>query len=128
MSLDDFYLTFEQQKELAKQGNPLTEFRGCAGTHSIDLGIETLNQLKQNHQTTNPVLIPIYDKSLNHGRGDRLPQENWLKVYPPFDVILLEGWMLGFTPVPSQSIQDKNMIQVNENLKKYFFFFPSLSN
>ncbi len=59
--------------------------------------------------------IPRYDKSLRHGRGDRASFTNWTKIFGnnklnilsdfivfnqitigPIDVIVLEGWMLGF--------------------------------
>lgn len=40
LSIDDFYLTFQAQQELARQhpGNRLLEFRGNAGTHDVELG------------------------------------------------------------------------------------------
>ena len=49
------------------------------------------------------VRVPAYDKSLHAGRGDRLPPEQWPSVPGPIDVVLLEGWMLGFRPLPADS-------------------------
>jgi len=43
--------------------------------------------------------VPQYDKSLHHGRGDRAPFGRWLTATGPVDVVILEGWMLGFTPL-----------------------------
>ena len=40
MSIDDFYVTNKEQKQLAASnpGNGLLQFRGNAGTHDLDLG------------------------------------------------------------------------------------------
>lgn len=43
--------------------------------------------------------VPQYDKSLHSGRGDRAPFGRWLTTTGPVDVVILEGWMLGFTPL-----------------------------
>lgn len=43
--------------------------------------------------------VPQYDKSLHKGRGDRAPFGRWLTATGPVDVVILEGWMLGFTPL-----------------------------
>ena len=48
--------------------------------------------------------IPSYDKSLRKGRGDRVPLNQWRSITSPVDIILLEGWMLGFTPVENNEI------------------------
>ena len=43
--------------------------------------------------------LPAYDKSAWRGRGDRLPKERWRHIDEPFDLVLFEGWMLGFAPL-----------------------------
>jgi D-glycerate 3-kinase len=122
LSLDDFYIPYKDQILLK---NPLLEFRGLPGTHSVDLLEETLMKLKAGE----PTLIPQFDKSLQNGRGDRLPIEQWKKVDCP-DVILLEGWCLGFESIQEFSCDPKkykfkctenDLEQVNENLKRYHF-------
>ena len=40
--------------------------------------------------------MPTYDKSAFEGKGDR--GENRV-VQPPIDLVLFEGWMLGYQPV-----------------------------
>ncbi|RHZ79425.1 hypothetical protein Glove_146g35 [Diversispora epigaea] len=110
-SIDDFYLTYKDQKKLSQKnlGNLLLEHRGEPGTHDIPLGTRTLKNLCITHENfykklelginpseLNEVLIPVYDKSLNNGRGDRIEKENWIKVKPPFNIILFEGWLLGY--------------------------------
>ena len=44
------------------------------------------------------LLYPL--QSAYQGKGDRASESEWAKVHPPVDVVLFEGWMLGFTPIP----------------------------
>ncbi|KAF0441993.1 P-loop containing nucleoside triphosphate hydrolase protein [Gigaspora margarita] len=129
-SIDDFYLTFNDQCQLAlsNPGNKLLEFRGEPGTHDIALGKEILSRLCKIHEihsqkkgllnnlkdgdinnpdksNVNDVLIPFYDKSLNNGRGDRAEVNRWNKVSPPFDIILFEGWSLGFKHLSKSQLE-----------------------
>jgi D-glycerate 3-kinase len=66
---------------------------------------------------------PLYDKSQHGGRGDRLPREAWRKVTGPVDIVLLEGWMLGFKRMSStqQSAQgiDKYLVEVDRAIEAY---------
>jgi len=100
VSLDDFYLRGEQQDELAAKHpeNSLLQFRGNFGSHDPDLGIRTIDALRQASKG-DVVKLPRYDKALRGGRGDRAPESTWPQVTGPVDVVLLEGWSLGFTPV-----------------------------
>lgn len=94
LSIDDFYLRHAEQRALAaaNPGNPFLEHRGYPGTHDLELGVRTLDALVQG----GTVELPRYDKSAHGGRGDRAaPGE---RVTGPFDLVLLEGWMLGFQP------------------------------
>jgi hypothetical protein len=45
-----------------------------------------------------------YDKSLNEGRGDRADPSTWPKVNGPVDIVLFEGWMSGFSPLPEEEV------------------------
>ncbi len=96
VSVDDFYLTYAEQQAVAADfpGNRFLELRGYPGTHDVDLGVRTLRALKQGGEA----LLPVYDKSAHQGRGDRTPGGR--RVCGPWDVIILEGWMLGFRPGP----------------------------
>ena len=101
-SLDDFYLTFAEQRQLATggaPGNPLLELRGNAGSHDLALWQDTLQALQRCRGPGTRARIPRYDKSQHGGRGDRAPEAEWADVEGPVDVVLLEGWMLGFEPV-----------------------------
>jgi D-glycerate 3-kinase len=43
----------------------------------------------------------------------------WPQVQQPVDVVLLEGWMLGFQPVPESSLTDRHLLQINTLLQDY---------
>lgn len=116
ISIDDFYLTHAEQVKLANENknNPYLQMRGYPGTHDLKLGLEVLQNL-QNHKRG--FKIPRYDKSIDKGKGDRLPESNWITVDSTIDVVFFEGWMLGFLPLPK--VDDPHLAQINENLKKY---------
>lgn len=86
----------------AKADNKLLQVRGNAGTHDLQLGAETLKSLQSAVSPDAEVAVPRYDKSQNQGKGDRADRSSWPQVQGPIDVILFEGWMLGFSPVPEE--------------------------
>ncbi|KAJ1731907.1 hypothetical protein LPJ61_002301 [Coemansia biformis] len=134
-SLDDLYLPAAEQDRLAQAGNPLLRFRGQPGTHDVELGRRTLAALVRNQEAT---ALPAYDKSLCSGRGDRIASHQWAR--PPVDVVLLEGWCLGFRSLDaaefarfidgvrnsdsplfkhSRRHTDASLAEVNANLRAY---------
>lgn len=134
--IDDLYLSYEQQLEITalaeKTDNKLLKGRGLPGTHDIPL----LTQIFHDLIARKPrVLIPQYDKSCYDGKGDRLPQDKWLVIDRPVDIVLFEGWFLGYQPLnddlirlnylragPFSIIQGNKMYEiekVNEDLKQY---------
>lgn len=120
VSIDDFYLTRAEQLELAAAhpANPYLEHRGYPGTHDVPLGVRTLTALKQ-IAAGQTVRVPVYDKSAHGGRGDRAPGASWRAVEGPLDLILVEGWMLGFTPVADALLPDARMTPANHALAGY---------
>lgn len=122
VSVDDFYLTFEGQQKLASEfkGNPLLELRGNAGSHDLELGSETLERLMRG-EAKGEIALPRYDKSLHGGRGDRAPESTWPRVSGPVDVVLFEGWMLGFRPVGATEAAkvSPHLAAVDNFLEKY---------
>lgn len=109
-SVDDFYLTGAEQDKLslANPGNALLRYRGNAGTHDVQLAVNTLRSLRSINDdddfATLTVSVPRYDKTLRGGRGDRAAREFWPEITAPLDIVLLEGWMLGFAPVADDSL------------------------
>ncbi|KAH6562002.1 hypothetical protein BASA50_004738 [Batrachochytrium salamandrivorans] len=108
LSADDLYLPYTEQMHLASlnKTNPLLQYRGLPGTHSISLGHHILSGLSahNNNPIYSPIHIPIYNKALKGGRGDRLPQSDWTAVTGHVDVVLFEGWFLGFKPCSPEQV------------------------
>ena len=65
--------------------------------------------------------VPRYDKSAFSGQGDTADKENWPTVTGPLDVVLFEGWMLGFKPVGAEQAAgiEGAMGKVDEYLRAY---------
>jgi D-glycerate 3-kinase len=120
LSIDDFYLTREQQVRLAADfpDNPYLQQRGYPGTHDIELGANILTRLKQ-PDTGSRLLLPRYDKSQHQGQGDRAIESVWPEIELPVDIVLVEGWMLGFQPVSAGLITDPHLQQINTLLGQY---------
>jgi D-glycerate 3-kinase len=115
-SADDFYLTRNEQIAVANQypDNPLFSVRGFAGTHDVDLGARTLASLAAGQ----PTKIPKYDKSAHDGKGDRAPESEWRSIEGPIDLVIFEGWFLGFHPRPEKQL-DHELRVPNEKLAAY---------
>ncbi|KAK1436840.1 hypothetical protein QVD17_02624 [Tagetes erecta] len=124
ISIDDFYLTHDDQVKLRQNnpGNALLEFRGNAGSHDLSLSVETLTALGKLTKEGLKMKLPRYDKSAYNGRGDRADPSTWPEVEGPLTVVLFEGWMLGFKPVPSEAVKaiDPQLEIVNKNLEAYY--------
>ena len=125
VSIDDFYLTRDAQLRLAAAhpGNPYLEHRGYPGTHDVELGVSTLTALRHlasdGSASTKHVRVPVYDKSAHGGRGDRAPESLWREVTGPIDIVFVEGWMLGFSPLPPDRIDDPFLVEPNRALAAY---------
>lgn len=123
ISIDDFYLTHAAQQAVAaaNAGNPLLQMRGNAGSHDMELGAGTLRALRGATSAGARVPIPRYDKSAFSGQGDRADPASWPAATGPVDVVLFEGWMLGFAPVEDEAAAavDPNLRPVNAALRSY---------
>lgn len=97
ISIDDFYLTRKERKQLATDVHPLFSTRGVPGTHDLDLAINTLNHLAQK---AGEVKVPKFNKA----QDERLPIDEWPQVEAPLDVIVLEGWCVGITAEVEESL------------------------
>ncbi len=120
-------MTREAQLRLAAAhpGNRYLEHRGYPGTHDVALGTSTLDALARlgPGQT---LKLPLYDKSAHEGRGDRAPESRWPTVQGPLDVVILEGWMLGFEPVEPSAL-DPQLCVANALLGAYQAWHTRLS-
>jgi D-glycerate 3-kinase len=126
ISIDDFYLTRDDQLKLAQSSaHPYLQERGYPGTHDMNLMYETLDSL----QAGKLVDIPRYNKSAFDGKGDRFPLEKWTRLEHKPDLIILEGWMLGYAPLETVSDDMKKINEVLEGyhrLNRSFDFFIHL--
>ncbi|KAF8463109.1 P-loop containing nucleoside triphosphate hydrolase protein [Kalaharituber pfeilii] len=105
-SIDDIYLPYSELTALSLQHpqNPFLRQRGSPGTHDITLGEVVFAQLAQQEPV---VAVPAYDKSQHGGKGDRVPIEQWVKVSGPYDVVVFEGWCVGFHSLPESEVERK---------------------
>ncbi|KAK7981814.1 hypothetical protein PG988_004052 [Apiospora saccharicola] len=135
VSIDDFYLTHEDQKALAadQPDNKLVACRGEPGTHDMKLASAFLDAVIHGR----PASVPQYDKSAHAGKGDRVPQSHWAFVngrgQPKVEVVILEGWCVGFRPLspmeitalwmaPSRTLQQHDLQHlefINSRLEAY---------
>nr|DAD33872.1 TPA_asm: hypothetical protein HUJ06_012723 [Nelumbo nucifera] len=115
ISIDDFYLTVEDQAELQEEnsGNALLEglvlsifvnfclhyLRGNAGSHDLHLSVETLMDLCRLTKEGMKMKLSRYNKSAFGGRGDRSDPSTWPEVEGPLAPILFEGWCLVLNPL-----------------------------
>ncbi|KAL0732146.1 hypothetical protein Bca4012_028240 [Brassica carinata] len=124
ISIDDFYLTAQGQAKLREENpeNALLEYRGNAGSHDLPFSVETIEALTQLTKEGMKMKVPRYDKSAYSGRGDRGDATTWPEVEGPLKVILFEGWMLGFKPLPAEAVKavDPQLETVNKNLEAYY--------
>ena len=108
ISLDDFYQTWKDRNALrvSQPSNDLLRVRGQPGTHDIELAEWFFSQFTT-ETVPKQIGIPIFDKSLFDGDGDRLPPSLWkhVEAEPPVDVVVFEGWCLGFQPLSKDALQ-----------------------
>ena len=108
LCIDDFYLPYDGLKALSAKypDNRLLSGRGQPGTHDLGLLRQTLLDLSLiNENISVPVSVPIFDKSLFGGYGDRSSSRT--TVNGPIDIVLLEGWCMGFYPLPREELRLK---------------------
>ena len=120
ISIDDFYLPHAEQLALARRhpGNRFLQHRGYPGTHDVGLGVRVLSAIKS-LKPGSSLVVPVYDRSAFAGAGDRLDEADWRRVDGPLDLVVLEGWMLGFTPVATARLSDPGLRAINDLLRGY---------
>ncbi|GKT82329.1 D-glycerate 3-kinase [Colletotrichum tofieldiae] len=114
LSLDDLYHDHDQLVALreANPANGLLRTRGQPGTHDEDLARRFFNDVSHTNSTeagSGLIKWPAFDKSLFGGEGGRVPVEQWENVprSPPLEVLIFEGWCLGFQPLSDVAVEEK---------------------
>jgi D-glycerate 3-kinase len=132
LSIDDFYLSSHQRKQLAKKfKSNLFDTRGVPCTHNLKLLIETVDKLKRNKF---PVYIPIFDKVTDN-------KKKYKRKINKADLIILEGWCVGSKPIDIkylkknindlEKINDPNLIwrmAYNKSLVEYQKLFNKFNH
>jgi D-glycerate 3-kinase len=136
ISLDDLYKTHDDliAQRIRNPENNLYRTRGQPGTHDEKLAEQFFNDIR-GYQS--PLRIPSFNKSKFNGEGDRAPRSEWPTITSKPDVIVFEGWCVGFRPLTSSEVEQKlaqapknpisslakyqlrHLLEVNENLKNY---------
>lgn len=99
LSLDDYYLaSAELQAKQHKTGYIGYRWRGLPGTHDVKLLFRHLMQLQENCS----IQVPIYDKLARNGQGEKTAALRQIK--NDNQVLIIEGWMLGFLPQSNDQI------------------------
>lgn len=122
LSIDDLYLTNAAQRQLASvnKNNPLLQHRGQPGTHELKLGNAIFEALENGERD---IAIPSYDKSAFSGQGDRADTGTWRVVNKKGEetvqVVIFEGWCVGFRPLSDQELEMKWMAVKEETAPGY---------
>lgn len=110
VSLDDFYLPHTEQVALRKQhpSFDLLKNRGQPSTHDTALAKSFFYQFLD-EKPTEDLWVPSFDKSCFDGDGDRVPRSEWrtLSKDESVDVLIFEGWCVGFRPLPEDYVLKK---------------------
>lgn len=104
LSLDDLYLDHDDLVKLRETNpsNKLLQARGQPGTHDTTLSLSFFRSLIDSEE----ISIPSFDKSLFNGEGGRVPSNQWETIAScDIDIVLFEGWCVGFQPLVEEKIQ-----------------------
>jgi len=111
-SLDDFYYPYQKMQQILFEfHDDLYKYRGLAGTHDVKCLQEFLENVKQGKNA----LLPRFNKLLNNGLGD---VDNVIQINKKYDVVILEGWMIGYKP---RQYNPSYLRIFNRELEKYQF-------
>lgn len=111
LSIDDFYLTRAERKQLATNVHPLLLTRGVPGTHDIALARTTIARLKSLGSGQH-IKLPHFDKAAD----DRAPENEWKLFTGPTRVIILEGWCVAAKAEPAARLsRPVNALEAEED-------------
>ena len=112
-SIDDFYKTLQERKDMSKKINPLFLTRGVPGTHNTALLLKCLSNFKSKH--FKKILIPKFDKSID----DRLSERFWQNIKTKPDIVIFEGWCVGAYPQKKKDlIEPINVLEKEKDKKR----------
>ena len=89
VSIDDFYKTLRERKNMSKKIHPLFKTRGVPGTHDTSSIKNFFIKIKK--KRFKKFKIPKFAKNLD----DRLKKKYWYNVNERPEIVILEGWCVG---------------------------------
>ena len=110
LSIDNYYLSKNQRKLLAKKVHKLLITRGVPGTHDIEKLISDIKKFDKNNY---PIVTPIFDKLIDN------KSNKTKKINKKCDILLLEGWCCGCNKI-SKNYLYKNINSLEKNYDKNF--------
>ena len=99
ISIDDFYKTRKERKNLSKRVHPMLLTRGVPGTHDINLMLNFFRKSKS--KQFKRLKLPKFNKALD----DRLDKKKWYDLKKRPEVIIFEGWCVGAKPEKDNSLK-----------------------
>ena len=113
-SIDDFYKTLKDRKQMSKKVSGLFLTRGVPGTHDTNLLYNCLKKLKKSN--FKKIWIPKFDKSID----DRSPKKKWQKIIKMQDIVIFEGWCVGVGPQKKKDLTIPiNKLEKEKDKKKF---------
>lgn len=100
LSIDDFYLTKAERRQLSQTVHPLLAVRGVPGTHDVPMLRECVTRLRRLGPGER-CRLPRFDKA----RDDRADERTWPEVAGPIDLVILEGWCVGSVAAPDSDLE-----------------------
>ena len=112
-SIDDFYKTLNERKEMSKTINSLFLTRGVPGTHDTKMLLRCIKKLK--NKKFKKLTMPKFDKSID----DRSPKNKWFKVKKKPNIIIFEGWCVGATAQKNKDLNfPVNQLEKQRDIQK----------
>lgn len=83
-----------------KLNQELYPYRGPPGTHDVQMMLNCFQEFKKG----NPIEVPVFDKGLRNGHGDRV---GFRKIKA--EILFFEGWMVGYERVEESVIRESSL-------------------
>ncbi len=99
ISIDDFYKTRKERKNLSKRVHSMLITRGVPGTHDIDMMLNFFKKAKSNKFKR--LKLPTFNKAID----DRFNKKYWYDLKERPDVIIFEGWCVGAKSEKNSSLK-----------------------
>ncbi len=112
LSIDDFYLTGRERRQLSERVHPLLATRGVPGTHDVQMLLSCIEQLS-GLDAGETLSMPRFDKAID----ERADPSTWPIIKGPVDLIILEGWCVGSRPQSGDVLQHPlNVLEREEDV------------